>query len=350
MSRAPRRALVDAVTSLAQVSRAVVERDLANAGAQAGGDNALALFTNLVRQAPASDSERERLLGLLRDSQFMDGTVTPAEIDAASRLLRECAPRVPEAESLVNMPPLDPNLAGAVESVMALERAVPEPWALVGGLMVMLHCVEHEVPFSRATSDADIALGVFTHRGALRRVSGVLRDMNFVDTTPRPLASDDLLSYRWEQGVIKVDLMVPERVNEQTRVPTTVTHRPAIELPAIQQALARTQRLHVRLADGAVGVLRRPDLLGALTMKAVAAVTDRRNPGRHVVDLVALSDALASSGGHVRYARVLRPKDVARLRKVYALLTDEHWRRAADPEAAREALGFISTAKGKEPV
>ncbi len=330
--------VVDLVTSLTVTS---TEEASALDETPAHGPRHVVLETlaNLVRQAPAAHAERERLLRRLGTD--VDESVPTPSIATAAYLLRTRPPRYPEPGTMITLPALDAPLTEALATLLALDRTVAEPWTLVGGLMVMLHAVEHGVPFSRATSDADVAVGVFTHRAALQHVTRALRDLGFADATPTPLASDAPLSYRWRRDGVHVDLMVPPGVNDQDSVPRTVTRRPAVELPATQQALARSERPVVRTADGTEGHLRRPNLLGAVTMKAAALAADRRDPRRHAADVVVLCDALAVSGLHVTYVAEMRPKDRARLRAAATTLTAADWASAGDPEAARGALDYL---------
>lgn len=336
--------LADLVVTLAQVKPDAALSAIGLAPTTDGDPDALAILTNLVRQAPAEHAVRHRLLERL--STF-GPRLSSAEIGAAGHLIRTSDPRFPEVDARLTLPWLDGTLTKALQTVFTLEREVGEPWTLVGGLMVMLHCSENGVTFTRATADADLAVGVFTHRYALRALTGSLVALGFTDETPAPLAGDTHLSYRWVSPDSKIDLMVPPGVNEQETVPRTVTRRPSVELPATQQALARSERIRIQLADGTVGATRRPNLLGALVIKSVAAVKDRREPARHREDVVALCEAIAYSGSHRRYVHELRPKDIVRLRSVYEDLSPAEWRRSRDPEAAHEALAYMVGGSGE---
>jgi hypothetical protein len=253
-------------------------------------------------------------------------------------------PRFPTAANQVTLGPLDPSLAAAFRLLFALDELVETPWTLIGGLMVLLHCSEHGVAFSRPTADADVAVGVFTHRGALLRLTGVLREHGFADVTTAPLTGGEPLSYRWSDGVVKVDVAVPPKANDQRDRPVTATGRPAVELPATQQALRRTERLLVTLDDGSQGTLRRPDLMAALVIKAQATVSDRRDTDRHREDLVSLCEALAVSGSYLEYRDQVRSKDVKRLLAATETVRPAFWRQASDPVAARSALAFMTGA------
>ena len=218
---------------------------------------------------------------------------------------------------------------------------MPEPWTLIGGLMVMVHCIEHGAPFTRATEDADVAVGVFTHRRALAEVTKCLSRLEYEDVTPESLGDRQSRSYRWARGAAVFDVAVPLKVGEQRDPPRSVTKRPSVELPAIQQAVARSERITIRLADGTGGSIRRPDLLGAIVIKATAACSDNRAPDRHVADLVLLSDALATSGAYVTYREQVRSKDVRRIERAIAQVRPAQWRKARDPEGAQGALRYV---------
>lgn len=298
---------------------------------------ALAALTGLVRQAPLTHSGRSRLLELLA-SGLPDAATT--QLLAAGHLLRTCAPRFPPGPP-VALPPFDPALTGALETLFILDSTVPAPWTLIGGLMVILHCAEHGVAYRRATADADLAVGVFTHRDSLAQVTTALRRMKFTDATPDPLGGGQPLSYRWSRGKVRIDVAVPAKVNAQLSVPQSSSRLPGVEFPALQQAIRRSERLQVTIADGPSGYLRRPDLLGALVVKAQAAISDSRDTDRHRGDLVAMCEALAMSGAHTTFRIQLRDKDRRRLRRAAATIRPAQWRQADDEAAARGALDYL---------
>ncbi|MFF2452265.1 hypothetical protein [Isoptericola sp. NPDC058082] len=197
----------------------------------------------------------------------------------------------------------------------------------------------------RATEDADVAINVFTRREGLREVTRALGKLGYQDVTPTSLASGEQLSYRRELDSSRIDLMVPEEAGRQTSVPRAVNRRRSVELPAVQQALARSELLRVSLTDGTRGFVPRPNVLGSLVMKASAAVRDKRAPERHRADIVSLCTAMALAGLHVQYAAQLRPKDHRRLRRAKDRISAAEWRRSLDPEAAVAALDFLIDAR-----
>jgi hypothetical protein len=333
---APENALLDLVATVTLAPPRVAATTLTGdfPGERSAG---LAALAGLVRQAPLTHADRIRLLELLADG-LRD--VPTSQLLAAGHLMRTSAPRFPLG-SPVSLPQFDPALTGALATLFTLDKVVSAPWTLIGGLMVLLHCAEHGVAFRRATADADVAVGVFTHRDALTQVTAALRGMRFSDATPDPLAGGQRLSYRWSRGQVHVDVAVPAKVNAQLHVPRSASRLPGVELPALQQALRRSERLQVTVADGPSGYLRRPDLLGALVVKAQAAISDSRDTDRHRGDLVALCEALAMSGAHTTFRAQLRDKDRRRLRQAAATIRPAMWRQCADEAAARGALSYL---------
>jgi hypothetical protein len=309
----------------------------------AHGDARLAAASlgNLIRQVPLDYDIRHHLLNHFRSAEAQLIDEQPRDLLAVAAYLHDAPLRIPVIDrDPVVLPPLDDELAGAYRMLLQLDAEVSEPWTLIGGLMVFTLCAEYGSPFTRPTGDADVAVGVFTHRRGLSRFTSHLRDAGFDDVTPPAIDHREQHSYRWARGGVKIDVAVPPKANDQRNPPTAITGRPAVELPATQQALRRTQRVPVRVGDED-GHVRRPDLLAAIIIKAVAAKTDTRDPDRHREDLVSLADTLAHSGEHLRYAPQMRPKDRSRLACAIDLITGRQWRAARDPDAARAALRFL---------
>jgi hypothetical protein len=278
----------------------------------------------------------------LSELDALDAASSPVSTSvttAAGRLLRHGDVRIPTRNrAAVDLTPLTPQLHEALAVLTVLDREVSTPWTLIGGLMVLVTCAEHGANLGRATVDADVVVGVFTHRHALRRLTSCLSHSDFHDDSPDPATGGERLAYRWRRGAVTVDVTVPPKVNDQEQPPTAVGGRKAVELPGTQKALRRTERIPVSLPGGNHGHLRRPDLLGAIVLKSVAAVSDRRDPQRHREDLVVLADLLARTGRHLTYRPWLRLKDRRRITAALGLVTEREWRRASDAEAARGAL------------
>jgi hypothetical protein len=303
-------------------------------------DRAVTSLTNLIRQSPLDHHERIQLLSDFDDAVPKLRAHRGGELVHAAAQLAGAPPRIPIAAGRRLQVPSRYGLNGAFEMLLALDESVRAPWTLIGGLMVLVHCMENDAPYTRPTDDADIAVNVFTHRNAIALLTRELRDAGFTDQTPPALPGDRQLSYRWVLDDVHVDVAVPPKANDQDDQPTAVTGRPAVELVATQQALRRTQRVAINVADRR-GNLRRPDLLGAIVIKAAAAVADRRDPDRHRQDLVTLADILAFTGRHTEYAPQMRPKDRDRLRRAQGVIRQRQWRAARDPAAAQAAFQYL---------
>lgn len=222
------------------------------------------------------------------------------------------------------------------------QRVESSSWAVVGGLMVHLHCAEAGIRASRTTEDIDLAIDVFADRTALYRLTVVLRDLGFQDVTPDPLTGGSRLSYRWQRDGVKVDLMVPKRTGTQRRVARTITGRQSVELPAVQQAVMRSDRVAVMVDDAQYASVRRPNILGAVVIKAVASTQDRRDPDRHREDLAMLGAVAAGRADLARLAIHVSPKDRKRLRAALDSMPERFWLVVPEPAEAKSALMLLA--------
>jgi len=68
---------------------------------------------------------------------------------------------------LVQMPQLSRALTQVWHLLFDLSQAQPDSWCLVGGLMVMLHGLEHGRLDLRPTADGDVLVDIRTRPGSL---------------------------------------------------------------------------------------------------------------------------------------------------------------------------------------
>jgi hypothetical protein len=241
--------------------------------------------------------------------------------------------------SPLDRPPVVVPLEGAGETVwralVALDDGVRSPWCLVGGQLVVLHCLERGVLPPRTTDDGDVVVDVFAHRAALTRATAVLADLGFAE---QPDSRG--YGYRWVNGAAHVDVLVPERSNAQRRPALTRRGSRSVETPAAQQAVARAERVPVRIGETS-GHVARPDLLGAIVVKAAAAVVDS-DPERHLQDVAVLC-GLAATADLPALLGATTAKDRRRLRKIAPHLPPggRAWRHAADAAAAADAFALL---------
>lgn len=169
-------------------------------------------------------------------------------------------------------------------------------WALIGGMMVQLHAAEHRRQ-QRFTDDIDV-LGDSRRRPpatrliveTIRRHGGEMED---------PPSSAEDLGYKFDIHGDTVEVLGTDGVRSD---PRTIGRYVTIQVPGGTQALNRSEVVMVSI-DGAPPVaVRRPDLLGAILIKARAVAQTRRekfeSDGQDLVlllSLVADPRALAAS-------------------------------------------------------
>ncbi|PSL53126.1 hypothetical protein B0I31_110219 [Saccharothrix carnea] len=301
---------------------------------------ALAAVVRHVRLAPIEFESKEPVIAPLKRLAQSPPPLGEADIAVWRRLLRELPVRIVEVvREPVELPAMTPPQEAAWSTILDLEEGLDCHWSLIGGQMVALISAEHGQAIPRATTDGDIVLGVWLDRGALRQASALLAVHGFTEDD-----TADGYGYRYRRGTASIDLLVPEEIGRQHRVPTTATGRRGVEMPGGNQALIRSERLPVRLGDR-VGLVRRPNLLGALVAKPAASVADSRDPDRHREDIAILGQIALNAGAFRTMRRMSRDKDRKRLRRVLSEMPHSHpaWRQITEPREVREALVRLAT-------
>ena len=123
-----------------------------------------------------------------------------------------------------------------------LAELLPRDWTLVGGLMVQLHALEHNVPDVRVTVDIDV-LGQARPPGPLQAIDRALIDAGFDAHPPDP----DNYGYRYERDGLIVDVLAPDGIRPP---PTLDGSRHAVGIPGGSQALARSETVTSGSTDG----------------------------------------------------------------------------------------------------
>jgi hypothetical protein len=114
------------------------------------------------------------------------------------------------------------------------------------------------------------------------RWPGLLEDLGF---TLEGASSDDV-GHRFARGSTRIDLLAPDGVGSRADLRVQGSTR-TVMVPGGTFALARTELVDIEAA-GRTGRVPRPDLVGAITIKAIAAHADSRGKERHRVDLALL--------------------------------------------------------------
>lgn len=246
------------------------------------------------------------------------------------------------ARSPVVLPALPAHQELAWSVLLELDER-SEPWALVGGQMTLLHCLENGITGARPTDDGDVVLDVWSQREAVRTIGRWLQDAQGFEL----LETANGFGYRYTRGDTTLDLLIPEGLDRQhTQPPTTSRTRPALPIEGGNQALLRVERVPVRVGSR-TGYVRRPSLLGALVLKAAAFVADSRDTQRHAQDIGLLMEAAFNSGSLRSMDLQASAHDRKRLRDALRHLPQDHpcWRSRTEPAALHEAATRLSDSR-----
>jgi hypothetical protein len=189
-------------------------------------------------------------------------------------------------------------------------------WVLVGGLMVQLFSFEHDDD-SRPTVDIDVLGGSRRSPAMTERAAQIILDRGGEVAMPPRSAAD--LGYRFELDGEVIEILGPDGLKS---APPTTGNLTTFQVEGGTQALARAETVLVSLGDRSPAVLRRPNLLGAILIKARVVAkkrdkfaSDRQDPIR-LLSYVDDPRTLATEGG-------LRSTERRWLGKIEALLAFE---------------------------
>ena len=200
---------------------------------------------------------------------------------------------------MITLPAPDERTTRLWVAVFELHERMPKDWTLVGGQMVLLHCIERGTFPVRATNDLDAVLDVRANAHVLLDFTSHLQQVGFKPTGTSPQGHQ----HRWVRDDVSIDVMIPRHVGERAARRTGVTRATTLETPGAQQALNRSATVEMLVA-GRNGQVNRPSLLGSLVAKA-AAHTVLVDPGRdrHLLDFVTLAALVTSTDGVQRATR-----------------------------------------------
>ena len=191
--------------------------------------------------------------------------------------------------TLIKLPVLGNKSALAWHALFDLSEKVPSNWCLVGGQMVHLWCIERGITPNRPTDDGDAVLDVRAQPTILHQVTAALVDIGFESAGESPEGHQ----HRWIRGDATIDVLIPENIGERAAARLGVTGGTTLEARGSRQALDRAELVTVS-HDGRQAQIWRPNLLGALVLKA-AAYTVPLDQGvkRHLIDFAVLSTLIA---------------------------------------------------------
>ena len=168
-------------------------------------------------------------------------------------------------ETVVQLPPLAGGQADSWAALVEIAPAFGDNWLLVGGQMVFLHEVERRSTDIRPTDDVDVVVNLRAEPAGLTRIHHALVGAQFSQDPPSP----DGAAHRYRRGDAVFDVLAPDNVGERAQLSLGAGR--TIEAPGTTQAFYRCDAVTVEL-DGSSGLVRRPNLVGALLGKASAVV------------------------------------------------------------------------------
>ncbi len=208
------------------------------------------------------------------------------------------------------MPAMSQAQTDGWHTLFDLAQRIPNGWTLVGGQMVHLHCTERGASPIRPTEDADTVLDVRAMPDLLSTFTQALLDLGFT-----PHTSGEGLQHRWTRERTQVDVLLPDGISEQVAARIGAGGAPTLSTPGGTQALHRSASVSVTVA-GRTGEVRRPNLVGAMVMKAAAhTVPEGLGRARHRTDFAVLAELITRDDF---LGETLGRKDLRRLRVMVA--------------------------------
>lgn len=174
-------------------------------------------------------------------------------------------------------------------SLFRISERLPDGWALIGGQMVHLHCAERGAEPHRTTTDGDAVVDIRADPTMLTRFTYELMQLGFTSDG----VSAEGHEHRWRNGFTVIDVLIATNLGRSQNV-TGVTGSTTVGASGAQQALDRSV-----LVDVQVGVwpgrVRRPNMVGALVIKAAAMTAPTGDRERHKADFALLATMILPS-------------------------------------------------------
>ncbi|MGR0221345.1 hypothetical protein [Agromyces sp. ZXT2-6] len=235
---------------------------------------------------------------------------------------------------LVELPVLGGAAGESWHGLLDLAEEVPDGWCLIGGFMVMLHCLERGAVPTRPTDDGDAVVDVRARQTMLHDVTAGLVRVGFHADG----ITADGHQHRWKRGDAVIDILTPDGIGERAGRAIGVGGATTLQAPGSTQALLRAEQVHVRHGER-IGTIQRPNLVGALVAKAAAlSIADGVRGQRHIVDFCNLAPLVGR-----RDLTGLTPKDRQRLRLMVAK-ADAHPEIVVTVDGAADGLRRIALA------
>ena len=228
---------------------------------------------------------------------------------------------------MLDLPPLGALETELWDALLDIADRVPEDWTLIGGQMVLLHGLEKDRIPPRVSEDLDLVVDVRVRPPVLATLVSALADLGFTDAG----VSADGVAQRFIRGGVGVDVLAADGVGERADL-RTIGGGVTVEVGGGTFALQRSEAIAVRSGER-TGRVPRPNLAGAILIKAVAVKRDRkRGPERHLRDLAFL---LSLVDDPIQVRDELGARKRRQVKAVVQLEDREHeaWRLIDDPQA-----------------
>lgn len=202
-----------------------------------------------------------------------------------------------------------------------LARVLPTTrWTLIGGAMVQLHALGHNIHIVRPTDDLDLLLHIEVDSDIARDAHRSITQLGYELREPTDPRSKAAPHYRYlrrhTEGMQKIDVMVADHA--APRAAQRLQGRPMFAVDGGTQALKRT--MIYQIADDESEVeFSVPDELGALVLKGAAHLVDNRDADRHLQDAAVLAACIHD---HAAEIRRLQGSDSRRIAHLARELTD----------------------------
>ena len=221
------------------------------------------------------------------------------------------------------------------ETLLELANAEMQEWTLIGGQMVLLHALEHNVEPSRVSTDIDVVVNARVVAGGISGIRSFVESLESLGFTLAG-ASPDNIAHRYQRDGASIDVLAPEGLGSRANLTTTRPGR-TLEVPGGTQALDRTELLPVQFNE-LHGFVPRPSLLGAIVCKA-AAVPVAGATSAQQRDVALLLSLVADP---IEVADEMNPKDRQRLLAINELADPAHpvWEDLPEDAADRARLAY----------
>jgi hypothetical protein len=225
----------------------------------------------------------------------------------------------------VQLPILPTAQSESWTGLLELADQFPDGWALIGGQLVHLHCWERKATPNRPTDDLDAVLDIRTMPTILENMTQVLVDIGFSSKGKSPEGHE----HRWVRGNAVIDLLIARGLGNRASSRKGIFGGTTIATPGGQGALDRAEKVRIN-HQGRIAVINRPNLMGAIVVKAAALGNTKDSyRKRHLIDIAVLSTLVDSSDAHD--LTISKPE---RRRLVLAL------------SALRQNIGLINSVRG----